>query len=119
MNIDIQIQDTLPQRLTETLNRQLSYKLGSKAASVEWIKASLTTLKVEAADQAPSDQWVSCVLQAKTRSGTTLRAHTRGRYPNICIADACSRLGRSVARAARFSAHSNYAQPATNASHDG
>ena len=96
MRIEINLQEDLPPGLREKVNRQVAYKLGSKAGSVEVVRVSLKTLRL--ADEAP---WYVCAMSARLKNGVNHRAQIRGRRPNICIADTASRLSRAIAREAQ------------------
>ena len=96
MRIEINLQEGLSPDFKEKVQRQLAFKLGNKAASIESVRASVKKLKL--AEDAP---WYVCSVTAKLRNGHTHEAEIRGRQPNICIADSASRLSRAITRDAQ------------------
>lgn len=93
MRIEINLQEGLAAGLKDKVRRQVAFKLGNKAASVEHVRVSLKTLNL-----AEDQPWYVCDISAKLKNGKSHSAQLRNRQPNICIADTTSRLARSINR---------------------
>ena len=97
MHIHIDTHPDVSTRLQSSMHRQLKYKLASYADSVERVHASL----VADVDHNNQSRY-TCTVTATMHDGTDTAATTKGSAPNICIADAASRLARTVSRQYKF-----------------
>ena len=97
MQIELSTSTDFSERLRQSMQRQLEYKLASFADMVGRVHAELTTHSSQAA--AP---FYRCEVTAVLADGSERCAITQGQLPNICIADAASRLARTIARESKF-----------------
>ena len=97
MLIDLTTDRHVPERLRDSLQRLLEYRLASRSDAIEMIEATLA--KQHDTNQ---ESWYTCNLQVTLTSGVELCTKMRGPNPNVCVADAASRLARSVARELKF-----------------
>ena len=92
MNSKLAIGEGVPAAIEPDLRRQIRVKTASLDASV----ASLST-RLEV-DDASQPGWLVCLMQARLVSGATYHVETRGLRPEVCVADAASRLVRAIGR---------------------
>lgn len=110
MHIVIDVPARSTPRLHDSMRRQLEYKLSSYSDLITHVHATLVYNDVSpglvsnkpGVQPGQSKPWFSCELVAKLKNGEQLQAHTKGQQPNICIADAASRLARTTAREFKF-----------------
>ena len=97
MNLTINIGPGVPNMLEKKLRRQLSYKLAAFEPSV---KGLVATLSLEE-NRLHKTTWYLCQMRASLIGGGQYSFELRSAHPNICIADAASRLARQISRKTR------------------
>ncbi len=95
MQIQINIDDTLKPAWRERIQRQLDFKLSSIYQELD--RLDVNVYRVEGASGDSSRHYL-CRIQASLSNGRVLNAHVQSTSPNICVADACARLRRSINR---------------------
>ncbi len=92
MVVDITLAKGLSESWRDRIQRQVDYKLASKAGSIR----SLTIRLTPAVGPTMQDSLL-CAIDAKLADGQVESVRVTG-APNMCIADAASRLSRSIGR---------------------
>lgn len=94
MHTHINIGPGIADKLQASLKRQLQFKVASLSASIHSLNVNLTVAPREAG----AEPWYHCRIEARLHNGASVRASMQGSQPNMCIADAASRLARKTAR---------------------
>ena len=96
MQVRVSLAQGLPPQLEDSARRQIEFKLSSLRPQVQQVNVAIG-LEGRGATAEPL---FSCSVTARTRKNRDLSVATRGRQAQICIADAASRISRSIARGA-------------------
>jgi len=92
MIIDIDVASALSDVWDTRIHRQIDFKLRPKSDSVRSLTVRLAKL-----DGANTAKLYECTMHARLRDGADVETVARG-LPNVCIADAASRLAREISR---------------------
>ena len=92
MIVEIDIEHGLDPSLHRRVNRQINFKLASVGAQVRVLTVNLGVTGVH------GERFYACTMEARLQTGERKVAHTEGKQPNMCIADAAARLARSLRR---------------------
>ena len=100
MNSKVTIGPGVAPRLEGSIDRQLNFKLASLSASLRSVHATLSTLPREVNPRGKVEYL--CKISARVTNGASYEVENIGPEPHMCVADAASRLARTITRAVQL-----------------